>query len=426
MSTTPNFDITLLQANQNNKEVTANQAFVEMEAALSDFLAVTMTDADYTLTTGEDGQALGNVAFEFSGVITANRKIIIPQNKKLYLIMNATEISLGFSLQVTTNALGSRSVNIPCDTTNFTWVYCDGTNVILASLPPGVGSGTVTNNEGALGGNQIILGNGGADVFSLGTTGTLGQVLTSNGPGVAPSWQAGGGGGGGVGSGIPVATGTPHELRWNSSTSFGSTTSPDGITYPSGLWSHLGGTFTNVNSGTSGGKPGYYKLTASSSGTCSVSEDAVAAQCCMNIFQMYVFYGGLEDATSGQIIWLGFSGSLYSGLNVAAPSTTTFGFRFVRGTDTHWQAYVGTGSSTNTLEDTGITPDTSFHQFAIVKQTNGDLWFYIDGSVVATIAHTATGFPASTTAMYCVQNIGVPGATASAMDMAAARWWQVN
>jgi len=55
------------------------------------------------------------------------------------------------------------------------------------------GTGTVTNT-GTLTANAVIIGNGGADVTALAALGAAGTVLTSNGAGVPPSFQAGGGG----------------------------------------------------------------------------------------------------------------------------------------------------------------------------------------------------------------------------------------
>ena len=80
------------------------------------------------------------------------------------------------------------------------------------------GAGTVTNT-GTLTANAVIVGNGGSDITALGSLGTSGQVLTSNGAGVAPSFQAAAGGGtvtsvsvvtaNGVSGSVATATTTP-------------------------------------------------------------------------------------------------------------------------------------------------------------------------------------------------------------------------
>ena len=52
------------------------------------------------------------------------------------------------------------------------------------------GAGTVTHT-GTLTAHAVMLGNGGADIIALGSLGTSGQVLTSNGAGSDPSFQSG-------------------------------------------------------------------------------------------------------------------------------------------------------------------------------------------------------------------------------------------
>ncbi len=52
-----------------------------------------------------------------------------------------------------------------------------------------IGSGEVTHT-GNLTLNQVILGNGGADIKALGAYGTSGQVLISQGTGLAPVFQS--------------------------------------------------------------------------------------------------------------------------------------------------------------------------------------------------------------------------------------------
>jgi hypothetical protein len=51
-------------------------------------------------------------------------------------------------------------------------------------------SGTVTNTSGSLTAHAVVLGNGGNDEYTLSSLGTSGTVLTSNGAGADPSWQA--------------------------------------------------------------------------------------------------------------------------------------------------------------------------------------------------------------------------------------------
>jgi hypothetical protein len=60
----------------------------------------------------------------------------------------------------------------------------------LTEQAAGSGTGTVTHTAGALTVNEVVLGNAGADIKVLGSYGTAGQVLTSNGSPNAPSFQA--------------------------------------------------------------------------------------------------------------------------------------------------------------------------------------------------------------------------------------------
>lgn len=62
---------------------------------------------------------------------------------------------------------------------------------------PGGSAGTVTNT-GTLTQYAVIIGNGGVDVTALASLGSSGDVLTSAGAGVAPSFQAPAAGGGGL------------------------------------------------------------------------------------------------------------------------------------------------------------------------------------------------------------------------------------
>jgi hypothetical protein len=130
MSQTPNLLITEVAANQNQKEVTINQAIIELEAAFTSAVTIAMTDADYTLTATEDGQAYGNLAFQFTGTITANRHIILPNTPKLYLIMNNTNASLGVDLIIKCATGGGSTVSVAVSSSLYTIVFCDGTNVV--------------------------------------------------------------------------------------------------------------------------------------------------------------------------------------------------------------------------------------------------------------------------------------------------------
>lgn len=152
MAQTPNLLITEIAANQNQKEVTANTAFVELEAAMTDVVAITMTDADYTLSATEGGQALGNLCFNFTGTLTAIRNIIVPTNKKLYAVANGTAYAL------TVKTPSGTGISIPAGQ-GYTILYCDGTNVVGITIT-GLSTGTAVNNQTGTGYTAALVDNG--------------------------------------------------------------------------------------------------------------------------------------------------------------------------------------------------------------------------------------------------------------------------
>lgn len=224
--------------------------------------------------------------------------------------------------------------------------------------------------------------------------------------------------GSGSGNGL---TGRLHAIWFNDETTLSYANTRPALT-TSSFWSKVGGTFTVFASSSSGGKPACWEL-AVSSGNGSIAEDAVAAQGCMALFKGFSALVGLNDLNTGQVFWLGMSSVLYSSLGSnASPAGTVVGFRYKQGTDTHWQAYVGTATGTDTVVDTGVTPDTNFHSFEFFKNASGGIDFYIDDSKVATIASGATGFPAANTPLYCVLNANSASST-TGIDFAGLQWW---
>jgi len=107
--------------------------------------------------------------------------------------------------------------------------------------------------------------------------------------------------------------------------------------------------------------------------------------------------------------WIGLF-NVTGGSNIAvsdtAPSTIFAAFRFSTiASDTHWQCLTCNGSGT-TIASSGITPDTSQHQFGIqFNDTAGTVLFYIDGVLVAT---NSAHVPAAGTALaICIDSCWV-------------------
>jgi hypothetical protein len=122
---TPNLGISHIQAAQNQKEVTANAAFDGLDQALCNELAVAISGADVTLTAA---QALGNLVFVCTGALTANRNLIVPTNRKPYVIANQTTGGFTVALKTASGA-GIAASNDG----SYKLCYCDGTNVVKIS-----------------------------------------------------------------------------------------------------------------------------------------------------------------------------------------------------------------------------------------------------------------------------------------------------
>ena len=85
--TTPNLAIPHIAASQNQKEVTANDAFDALDNAMNRALTLAMADADLTLTAD---QANRNGLIVLTGTLTASRILTLPANHRRLAIHNAT------------------------------------------------------------------------------------------------------------------------------------------------------------------------------------------------------------------------------------------------------------------------------------------------------------------------------------------------
>jgi hypothetical protein len=138
MPSTPNLEITHIEQSQAQKEVTANEAFAVLDAALTEGAVSFPSDANYTLsalTTPKEWQY--GILKVTSGVsLTATRDLIVPANKKHYIVFNNT--TGGQSIRVKTS--GGTGITIANGGTAF--VRCDGTNVVaITAADPNSGVG---------------------------------------------------------------------------------------------------------------------------------------------------------------------------------------------------------------------------------------------------------------------------------------------
>ena len=146
MSTTPNLLIPYIASAQNNKETTANTAFADLDSALTDLLAITMTTADYTMSTAAGGEALGHLAYKLTGSIGAARNLIVPASKKLYIVSNQT--TGGYAVTVKTPS----GTGVALSDAAYHVLYCDGTNVVAVYATagfdvPAIVQGVGTNGQ---------------------------------------------------------------------------------------------------------------------------------------------------------------------------------------------------------------------------------------------------------------------------------------
>lgn len=114
-----------------------------VDASIAGYAAITMTDANYTLTTvnGAADEAR-KMMLDISGTLSAPRNVICPTASKLYFIKNAT--AGGFAITLKTSA-GS-GISVPNGRS--TVLLCNGTNVIEAVDYIGSLSGVVNSVTG--------------------------------------------------------------------------------------------------------------------------------------------------------------------------------------------------------------------------------------------------------------------------------------
>jgi hypothetical protein len=83
---TPNLAIAHIAASQNQKEVTANEAFDLLDRALTDALEVDLSSGNVTLTSAEFRR---HIAFRCTGVVPG-RQLLVPQLKRLFVLVNTS------------------------------------------------------------------------------------------------------------------------------------------------------------------------------------------------------------------------------------------------------------------------------------------------------------------------------------------------
>jgi len=163
----------------------ANTAMSRIEESIAGFRAITLAGITYVLddtqysenstTTSESHLAM----IKATGSPGASRQITVPQRTKLYLFWNAVT-----TYDMTVAAASGDSVTVTNG--NLAWVFCDGTNVELAS--PMFTTAGVLDMETATGiavtNSNFIVGNGTTFVAESGATAmtSLGGIVTDTTP----------------------------------------------------------------------------------------------------------------------------------------------------------------------------------------------------------------------------------------------------
>lgn len=131
-----------------------------IEEAIAGVASITMTDADYTLTTanGASDEAR-QMVLNMTGTLSTTRNVICPAVQKIYIVQNAT--SGGQSLIIKTPA-GS-GVTVPNGTA--TLVFCNGTNVVPAM--------------DAFTGN-LVIGDSSSDTLTINSTVQPGVIISGS------------------------------------------------------------------------------------------------------------------------------------------------------------------------------------------------------------------------------------------------------
>jgi len=124
-SQTTNLDVNHVGESQNQKEVTANEAFDIFDGAIAGQLTVDLAGESGDVTPDADSM-IRTMVLKLSGALAGSVNLVVPDNNKVYMVVNN---STGYNTTVKT-ASGTGISFSPADAR---FVYCDGTNVISIS-----------------------------------------------------------------------------------------------------------------------------------------------------------------------------------------------------------------------------------------------------------------------------------------------------
>ena len=164
-------------------QTTNNNLGYLLEQSVAGVIAITMTDANYTLSNfnGVVDEARNQVLV-MSGALTATRNVIAPLVEKTYIIKNSTSGSQ--SIQI----IGSSGLGVTIPNGITALVYCDGTNFYNA-ITGSVGNFTVNGNLSVTGTTSLTGALSGSTAAFSGAISSVSPTFT--GTPTAPTATAG-------------------------------------------------------------------------------------------------------------------------------------------------------------------------------------------------------------------------------------------
>lgn len=232
-----------------------------------------------------------------------------------------------------------------------------------------------------------------------------------------------GGGGSGAPNGTLVAYGPPNPI----------TGGPPAYNYANafnGYFINYGNASTVFrSSAASGSLPPCYKMATTASTPASYSWFGSYSQETIvpDLLARIQHYFALAQTTACRV-WCGVGFANGSTLETPTPTQNMIAFRYDAAVDTHWQAFAyNNGTAMNTVVDTGVTPDTNFHQFAIQPDGSGGFNFYIDGTKVANIPFSSGNIPPASSGLMGdliqIDADGVSGAAVALYIVSMQMWY---
>ena len=352
MVTTPNLNLTHVEVNQAQKEVTVNAALDGLDQAITGILALSLTGATNPMNLTA-GQALTCAVIKFTGTTPTSMRVNVPATKKLYFIVNDSSgnvlVGLVSGSSITVGPGGSYVV------------YCDSATMSIP-LTSGAGTAGIQGPTGPTG--------------PAGPTGAASSVPGPTGP-TGPT-----------GAGSTGPTGPTGPTGSNGTIGTNGATGPTGPTGPTGA----GATGPTGPTGPSGGPTGatgssyYWNLSITLEGATSALETFLR----MPIPRIMTFKAGATGcyavarvaAAASTTFQMAKNGTNFASFNFATAATVA---TFTCASDTSFNSgdiltVTGPGTPDGALADIGIVlqaqtasigsqlvPQTLAYQAAIVS-----------------------------------------------------------